>query len=882
MGFNMLPMNKIGTCNVKIQKLFDAAYRSETGFISMLLLQQMGVYMERYENIVKIEEIRRLADNNQYLKAVKILDTMDVGKIKALTDLSIIADVFIQSGRYEDAMAVLVKIYGKSKTRRVLYQLLDLSIKSGNASQAEDYLKQYIKAAPQDSSRFIFRYCIDKLNGEAYEVLIASLEQLKEFEYYEMWAYELAKLYHKAGMKDKCVRECSDIILWFGDGIYVEKAKLLKGYYVGEVNPIHMLKAKEKKEAERKLGLDKTKDYSSMRSQIDQFLAGEDIPKEITRDQDKDQEVKKAAQTQKDLDEPDGEYEENTDETADGSGLPEKDHELQAFFKKVALKLEKQMVNESGAGLYWEMKRKETEGIKEITPDLEEEPEAEARQETGLTEEVSYGAQDEPGDKETETGTELYAEEEQSQPEEEQSQPEKDRLQPKEDWLQPEETILQLAVEETTEGTFERTGWPTEEITYKKTRQYSGEEIYRESEPHSVGETVEEPGQQTEEETYKESEPYSGRETVEEPGQRTEEETYKESEPYSGEETYRESEPYSVGETVGEMRRQSEEETTEEISAQPGQVTEPAQNIRTDQDFGLKREDGFGKSGGGINYSEESVHNKTFYEKQYLTGKFDAAFSEAGMNYEKDFGYFIRVDSLRNQIESCLENVLSDYTKINHIIIAGNKKSGKTTLAKKISKALYGLNRVNTNRVAKINAAKLNGFTLESKKDKLVNSSLIIEEAGLLDKSAARQLLSLIGELNGNIFVILEDTESGIEELFQTNPGLSETFNSIIRIPAYTKEDLYGFAFTYIHNKDYEFTRDVKTAFETEIEKIISSVKEENRLEAVMELARKAKTSADARNKSMLTDIVYTRDLSSEDFLYIKTEDFLWEDKRNG
>lgn len=228
--------------------------------------------MERYDNIVKIEQIRKLADGSRYEKALEILDTMDTGKIKSLTDLSIIADVLTRNERYDEAMAVLTRMYSRTKTRRILYQLVELSIRRGNVPEAEEYLQIYVKAAPQDFYRYIFRYCIDKLKGEPYEALIASLEQLKEYEYIEKWAYELAKLYHKAGMKDKCVRECSDIVLWFGDGIYVEKARLLKGYYVGEINPIHMLKAKEKKDAEKKLGLDKTKDYSTMKSQIDRFL----------------------------------------------------------------------------------------------------------------------------------------------------------------------------------------------------------------------------------------------------------------------------------------------------------------------------------------------------------------------------------------------------------------------------------------------------------------------------------------------------------------------------------------------------------------------------------------------------------------------------------
>ena len=599
--------------------------------------------MERYDNIVKIEEIRRLVENNQYEKAMKVLDTMDIGKIKALTDLSVIGDVYTQNGRYEEAMEVLTKIYGKTKTRRILYQLVDLSIKRGNIPDAEDYLEKYIKAAPQDPSRYIFRYCIDKLNHEPYEILIASLEQLKEFEYYEMWAYELAKLYHKAGMKDKCVRECSDIILWFGDGIYVEKAKLLKGYYVGEINPIHMLKAREKKETEKKLGLDKTKDYSAMRSQIDQFLADEDT----------------------------------------------------SVRQNNVIHLVKESEND------------------------------------------------------------------------------------------PEKRFEEAYVNELN-------------------------------------------NQEVNEDTESEKEEYDF-----------------------------------------EINNKVEADPILEVSDHTEEIVDAENNYDMDQNAENNTQYEFKDIKQPVIHSEDKKK-----ELQYIPGKFDSIFSEAGMNYEKDFGYFILMDSCRNQIELCLESILSDYTKTNHMMIIGERKSGKTTLAKKISKALYGLNWINTNRVAKITASKLNGISLEAKMDKLVNSSLIIEEAGLLDAGTAEQLLLLIQNLNKNIFVILEDNEKSMKKLLDKNPKLGEIFSSMIKLPDYSKEDLSGFAFTYIRNNDYEFTREVKTAFEKEIENIFHSIKEEDRLEAVMALAKKAKTSADERNKALLSDVILDRDLSSEDFLYIKNEDF--------
>ncbi len=230
--------------------------------------------MERYDNIVKIEEIRKLTDEGQYQRAVRILDTMDLHRIKSLTDLSILADVLTENERFDEAMELLNRIYEKSKTRRVIYQMVELAIKQKDVEQAEEYLLRYQKAAPHDSYRFIFRYYIDKLKGEPADTLIDSLEQLKEFEYIEVWAYELAKLYHKAGMKDKCIRECSDIILWFGEGIYVDKAKLLKAYYVGEIDPVHILKAKDRNETIQRLGLDKTKDYRNIREQINEYLSG--------------------------------------------------------------------------------------------------------------------------------------------------------------------------------------------------------------------------------------------------------------------------------------------------------------------------------------------------------------------------------------------------------------------------------------------------------------------------------------------------------------------------------------------------------------------------------------------------------------------------------
>lgn len=203
--------------------------------------------MGSFRNIVKIENMRKLMEENDSLSALEILETIDLKKIKNLSDLSLIAEIYNQNAKYEEAYDLLLKVYEKSKTRKTLYQLISTSIDRNNAEDAERYLAQYGEVAPKDFSNYIFRYKIDKLKGEPYNKLINTLEKLKKEEYIEKWAYELAKLYYKAGMDRECVNECSDIILWFGEGKYVEKARMLRSYFMGEKDKEKMIEELKKR-----------------------------------------------------------------------------------------------------------------------------------------------------------------------------------------------------------------------------------------------------------------------------------------------------------------------------------------------------------------------------------------------------------------------------------------------------------------------------------------------------------------------------------------------------------------------------------------------------------------------------------------------------------
>lgn len=187
--------------------------------------------MGKYENMMKCAQVRSLANEKQYRNAYDVLQKINMDQITTITDLNTIADVYIQLQKYEEAKEVYLKLYDRIPTRRVLYQLVYLSVKCGELEEAEEYYSEY-KELDKSSDRIILRYYIDKAKGAGRQVLIHHLQELKKEDYMEEWAYELAKLYHKEGMSEECIQECSDIILWFGEGLIVEKAMLLKHHYM--------------------------------------------------------------------------------------------------------------------------------------------------------------------------------------------------------------------------------------------------------------------------------------------------------------------------------------------------------------------------------------------------------------------------------------------------------------------------------------------------------------------------------------------------------------------------------------------------------------------------------------------------------------------------
>lgn len=171
------------------------------------------------------------AEGNYHM-AEELADSINWKRVRNANSLIKAGEVYETAERYDDAKEMFLLAYERSPIgRMIVYRLAELAIHVGNYDEAMEYYEEFVEMAPNDSLKFVLKYKIYKAKGESLAEQIQILEDLKEQEYIEEWAYELAYLYHQAGMSEKCVEACDELILWFGDGAYVEKALELKMLY---------------------------------------------------------------------------------------------------------------------------------------------------------------------------------------------------------------------------------------------------------------------------------------------------------------------------------------------------------------------------------------------------------------------------------------------------------------------------------------------------------------------------------------------------------------------------------------------------------------------------------------------------------------------------
>ncbi len=185
--------------------------------------------MDKYEYKVRAEEIKALIAEGEFAEAVKIADTIDWRRVKSVMMLCTISDLYKINRRFQESKDILLMAYERHPGGRlIVYSLCELSIKMGEFVQAIEYYKEFAQIAPKDTGRYILQYKLYEAQDVSLEERIAVLEEFKKRDYRERWAYELAYLYHRVGLETKCVEECDEMFLWFGDGRHVMKALELK------------------------------------------------------------------------------------------------------------------------------------------------------------------------------------------------------------------------------------------------------------------------------------------------------------------------------------------------------------------------------------------------------------------------------------------------------------------------------------------------------------------------------------------------------------------------------------------------------------------------------------------------------------------------------
>lgn len=791
--------------------------------------------------------MKSLFTEEKFEDAAEIADTINWNKVKNVNALVKAGEIYEKVERYEDSKEVLLMAYDRSPIgRMIIYRLAEVAIKMKDYQAAEEYYQEFVEIAPHDTLKYVLRYDIKKAQGAPYGDLIPILEELKDQEYTEEWAYELAYLYHKAGMSEKCIEACDELILWFGDGPYVERALELKMLY----QPLTKIQ-EDKYRAFRQ-----AKDSKSAITHIDvteMQRAGEhahdpvaipkvevnaerfntiNLQKEIARGMQQIMEATEketVSDTMENLnkiveeipylklpqEEPEGEEEVHieTDEEIDGSlksnfqeMLGEETDGQISLMTDGQSALEHQITGQITIDEIlneWEKTKRAAEAALEDAKQRKlESAKARALQEaeilmdrlTGVMPKLDAGV----------TPRELLEEEYLQDLPESSRDGEKSRHQeeiPMEQPVEPEN----LVAEEDGEI---RQDLPIEENNFDETIRIPEiahpQEKITQDEPEVLAER---------EITESESEPVEGSimESLEMPAE--EPETEQPLDDFM--ETPLEAAPeLFVQEPIEEFKK---EIPLPEIDIK-GFEEVPIEDLPEKPTLEQEREEEFAfvrkhhqpektqNKGRKVRLSDMPVPEDL--AKDASAGKEQPVVALTD-EQKAIFSYFMPVKGMEEQLCSALakaaQHLRADRTaSTGNLIIQGGQGCGKTTLATSVIKVLQQETGYPKGKIGKIHASALNQKDIEKLLGRVAGGCLIIEQAGEMSKQTVAGLSLLLSQDQSGLFVILEDTSKGIKKLFAMDENFAEMFTEKISVPIFTNDELVTFARSYARELGYK------------------------------------------------------------------------------
>ena len=773
--------------------------------------------MDKYEYNLKLDQIKALSAEEGYMSAAEIADSINWNKIKNVNTLVKIGEIYEKAERYQDARDILLMAYDRSPIgRMIIYRLAEVAIKMGDYDAATEYYDEFVEIAPHDDMKYVLRYAIKKGQGASFDELITILEEYKDEEYTEEWAYELAYLYHKAGKADKCIDACDELILWFGDGPYVERALELKMLYQpltkAQEEKYRRFKAEKEKPAKIKDEAEVT-EIGAMEMVKGGEIVHDDvtIPK-ITVNQEKfntvnlQQEIAKGMQQIMEakgknevadtmdtikkivedipylkLEKEQEEYVQQPEETEHIATDEEIDGSLKLNFKELLgedadgqmsmvmsekTQLEHQITGQMSIQDVleeWEKTRHAAEiALKEAEQQKLESAKARALQEAGdimerlndVIPKLDAGV----------TPKELLEEEylkvpvdiiEQKAAVKEPEEEQKPDMQE----LYADETVDEVqepqeAPEEATDEVKEPVGEPEDIIMAEESEK---DEILMQ--PTTMMPEITDDMLNVDDDT-------------------------------SDDEASQEKENVSEKRDFDHVTSFIEQEIAKMTAKNPGlekkldmAKTRKMPDISLPEDLDSEEDD---------SKLKETKHIKE------LTSEQKAIFS-----------YFIPVKGMEDQICKAYNAVLDHFNRkenasTGNLIIQGEQGCGKTMLATSFIKVLQKDGEQLTGKMGKIDAAALNKKDVQQVVRKITGGCLIIERAGDIDRSIAAQLSFLMEhDITGTLY-ILEDTSKGIKKALSMDEGFASKFTEKISVPIFTNDELVLFAKSYSAELGYK------------------------------------------------------------------------------
>lgn len=815
--------------------------------------------MDKYEYNLKLDQIKALSAEEGYMSAAEIADSINWNKIKNVNTLVKIGEIYEKAERYQDARDILLMAYDRSPIgRMIIYRLAEVAIKMGDYDAATEYYDEFVEIAPHDDMKYVLRYAIKKGQGASFDELITILEEYKDEEYTEEWAYELAYLYHKAGKADKCIDACDELILWFGDGPYVERALELKMLYQpltkAQEEKYRRFKAEKEKPAKIKDEAEVT-EIGAMEMVKGGEIVHDDVTiPQITVNQEKfntvnlQQEIAKGMQQIMEakgknevadtmdtikkivedipylkLEKEQEEYVQQPEETEHIATDEEIDGSLKLNFKELLgedadgqmsmvmsekTQLEHQITGQMSIQDVleeWEKTRHAAEiALKEAEQQKLESAKARALQEAGdimerlndVIPKLDAGV----------TPKELLEEEYLKVP--------VDIIEQKAAVKEPEEEqkpdMQELYADETVDEVQEPQEAPEDTIDEAQEPQEAPEEAIEEVQesqevPEEAIEEVQESREVPEEAADEAKEPVGEPEDIIMAEESEKDEIFMQPTtmmPEITDDMLNVDDDTSDDETSQEKENVSEkrdfDHVTSFIEQEIAKMTAKNPGLEKKLDMAKTRKMPDISLPEDLDSEEDDSKLKETKHIKELTSEQKAIFS-----------YFIPVKGMEDQICKAYNAVLDHFNRkenasTGNLIIQGEQGCGKTMLATSFIKVLQKDGEQLTGKMGKIDAAALNKKDVQQVVRKITGGCLIIERAGDIDRSIAAQLSFLMEhDITGTLY-ILEDTSKGIKKALSMDEGFASKFTEKISVPIFTNDELVLFAKSYSAELGYK------------------------------------------------------------------------------